>query len=308
MNSANVATAESITCLNIDDVKLALTKFGAPFVIKDDGLAAGKGVVVTENLAEAIDHATKCFTDNESKVVVEEFLDGPEVSLFCISDGKKVISLAPAQDYKRVFDNNQGPNTGGIGAYSPLDWAPENIELETIEKIAQPVIDEMNKRGITFKGLLYVGLALTTTGIKVIEFNVRFGDPETQVVLARLETPLSKILYASAIGDLGKLEALKWSTNSVITVVLAAKNYPGTPVIGNEIAGLAQASEIEGVQILHAATTFNGDKIVSNGGRVLSVTATGPDLTIARDRAYKALKNIQLNGSHYRSDIGLVKQ
>ena len=308
MNSANVATAESITCLNIDDVKLALTKFGAPFVIKDDGLAAGKGVVVTENLAEAIDHATKCFTDNESKVVVEEFLDGPEVSLFCISDGKKVISLAPAQDYKRVFDNNQGPNTGGMGAYSPLAWAPENIELETIEKIAQPVIDEMNKRGITFKGLLYVGLALTTTGIKVIEFNVRFGDPETQVVLARLETPLSKILYASAIGDLGKLEALKWSTNSVITVVLAAKNYPGTPVIGNEIAGLAQASEIAGVQILHAATTFNGDKIVSNGGRVLSVTATGPDLTIARDRAYKALKNIQLNGSHYRSDIGLVKQ
>ena len=308
MNSANVATAESITCLNIDDVKLALTKFGAPFVIKDDGLAAGKGVVVTENLAEAIDHATKCFTDNESKVVVAEFLDGPEVSLFCISDGKKVISLAPVQDYKRVFDNNQGPNTGGMGAYSPLDWAPENIELETIEKIAQPVIDEMNKRGITFKGLLYVGLALTTTGIKVIEFNVRFGDPETQVVLARLETPLSKILYASAIGDLGKLEALKWSTNSVITVVLAAKNYPGPPVVGNEIAGLSQASEIEGVQILHAATAFNGDKIVSNGGRVLSVTATGPDLTIARDRAYKALKNIQLNGSHYRSDIGLVKQ
>ena len=308
MNSANIATAESITCLNIDDVKLALTKFGAPFVIKDDGLAAGKGVVVTDNLAEAIDHATKCFIDNESKVVVEEFLDGPEVSLFCISDGKKVISLAPAQDYKRVFDNNQGPNTGGMGAYSPLDWAPENIELETIEKIAQPVVDEMNKRGITFKGLLYVGLALTTKGIKVIEFNVRFGDPETQVVLARLETPLSKILYASAIGDLGKLEVLKWSTNSVITVVLAAKNYPGTPVIGNEIAGLSQASDIEGVQILHAATAFNGDKIVSNGGRVLSVTATGPDLTIARDRAYKALKNIQLNGSHYRSDIGLVKQ
>lgn len=308
MNSANVATAESITCLNIDDVKLALTKFGAPFVIKDDGLAAGKGVVVTDNLAEAIDHAIKCFSDNESKVVVEEFLDGPEVSLFCISDGKKVISLAPAQDYKRVFDNNQGPNTGGMGAYSPLDWAPENIELETIEKIAQPVINEMNKRGITFKGLLYVGLALTTAGIKVIEFNVRFGDPETQVVLARLETPLSKILYASAIGDLGKLEALKWSTNSVITVVLAAKNYPGPPVMGNEITGLAQASEIEGVQILHAATAFNGDKIVSNGGRVLSVTATGPDLTIARDRAYKALKNIQLNGSHYRSDIGLVKQ
>jgi len=308
MNAANVPTAKSFTCISINEVIVALEQFGAPYVVKNDGLAGGKGVVVTENMEEAISHAESCLQELNSKVVIEEFLKGSEISLFCITDGKTVLALDAAQDYKRVGDNNTGLNTGGMGAYSPLDWAPKDLKEQTVNQIAMPVINEMNRRGISFSGLLYVGLVLTENGLKVIEFNVRFGDPETQVVLSRLATPLSKVLYASAVGELEKIENLNWRPEACVTVVLAAKNYPTNPVLGDEITGLGQAIQVPGVQIFHAGTTLINGKIVSSGGRVLSITAMGEDLTIARDRVYEALKKIELSGSHYRTDIALMKQ
>lgn len=306
MIAAGVPTALSYTCQTENQVNDALTQFGAPYVVKDDGLAAGKGVVVTDDFAEALAHAMACISGRPNgAVVIEEYLAGPEVSLFGVTDGKTVRALSPAQDFKRALDNDEGPNTGGMGAYSPLDWAPANLVNETIERVLQPTIDEMAKRGTPFSGLLYAGLALTAKGIKVIEFNARFGDPETQVVLARLKSPLSQLLFAAANGTLAELPDLQWSDDSAITVVLAAQGYPQDPISGAEISGLDKASSA-GAFVYHAGTknADNGEIVVS-GGRVLCVTGTGTNLEDARVKVYSAVNEISFSGSHHRTDIAL---
>jgi phosphoribosylamine--glycine ligase len=296
MRDAGVPTARSFTCTKHSEIELALDTFGAPYVVKDDGLAAGKGVVVTHNRQEALDHALAC-----SRVVIEEYLDGPEISLFGISDGRNILPMQPAQDFKRAYDNNEGPNTGGMGAYSPLPWAPDDIVEETYEKVLAPVIAEMAARGTPFVGLLYAGLALTDDGIRVIEFNARFGDPETQVLIPLLMTPLATLLYKAATDNLDDA-VLQWRDESAVTVVLAAPGYPAAPQIGGAISAIPT---IESSQIYHAGTTQSGGSLLSTGGRVMTVTGIGTDLTEARDRAYRAISQIELEGSFYRTDIAL---
>ncbi|WP_149827703.1 phosphoribosylamine--glycine ligase [Streptomyces tailanensis] len=300
MAGAGVPTARSYVCTTAEEIDEALDAFGAPYVVKDDGLAAGKGVVVTPDLAKAREHALAC-----GRVVIEEFLDGPEVSLFAITDGETVLPLQPAQDFKRALDGDEGPNTGGMGAYSPLPWADPKLVEEVSQTVLQPTVDEMRRRGTPFSGLLYAGLAITSRGVRVIEFNARFGDPETQVVLARLKTPLAGVLLAAANGTLADLEPLRWSDDAAVTVVLASHNYPGTPRTGDPITGLDEVAAVDAphAYVLHAGTKRDGDDIVSAGGRVLSVTATGKDLTQARDRAYTAVARINLDGSQHRTDI-----
>lgn len=304
MHFAQVPTARAGVATDIDTVSMMLTEFGAPHVVKDDGLAAGKGVVVTDDFDEALEHARVCLDKPNGRVVIEEFLDGPEVSLFCITDGVTVVPLQPAQDFKRVGDDDAGPNTGGMGAYTPLDWAPADLVEEVVRTVAQPTVDEMARRGTPFAGLLYVGLALTSRGTRVIEFNARFGDPETQVVLASLKTPLAGVLLAASTGTLADLPALEWYEGAVVTVVIAAENYPGTPVTGDPITGIEGAEDVPGVHVLHAGTKSGPDgSPVSAGGRVLSVVAQGPTLEEARDNAYDAVNQIFLRGSHHRTDI-----
>ncbi|MEU5718613.1 phosphoribosylamine--glycine ligase [Streptomyces sp. NPDC020403] len=300
MAGANVPTARSYVCTTPAQIDEALDAFGAPYVVKDDGLAAGKGVVVTDDVEAARAHALAC-----DRVVIEEFLDGPEVSLFAITDGTTVVPLQPAQDFKRALDGDEGPNTGGMGAYSPLPWADPKLVDEVMETVLQPTVDELRRRGTPFSGLLYAGLAITSRGVRVIEFNARFGDPETQVVLARLKTPLSGVLFASANGTLEVLPPLHWREDAAVTVVVASHNYPGTPRTGDPIEGLADvvAQDAPHAFVLHAGTRQDGDEVVSAGGRVLSVTATGKDLAQARERAYAAVGRIRLDGSQYRTDI-----
>ncbi|MEW2494606.1 phosphoribosylamine--glycine ligase [Streptomyces nodosus] len=300
MAAAGVPTARSYVCTNADEAGQALDAFGAPYVVKDDGLAAGKGVVVTADLEAAKAHAAHC-----ERVVVEEFLDGPEVSLFAVTDGETVLPLQPAQDFKRALDGDEGPNTGGMGAYSPLPWADPKLVDEVLGSVLQPTVDEMRRRGTPFSGLLYAGLAITSRGVRVIEFNARFGDPETQVVLARLKTPLAGVLLAAANGTLADLEPLRWSDDAAVTVVVASHNYPGTPRTGDPITGLDEVAERDApsAYVLHAGTRREGDAVVSAGGRVLSVTATGADLAEARRRAYTAVDRIGLDGSQHRTDI-----
>ena len=307
MAEAGVPTAMARVCSTVDEVASALDQFGAPHVVKDDGLAAGKGVVVTNDRDEALAHAAACLArGGDARVVIEEYLDGPEVSLFGITDGTTIIPLQPAQDFKRAHDDDAGPNTGGMGAYSPLPWAPAGLVDDVTARVLQPMVDAMAKRGTPFSGLLYAGLALTSRGVRVIEFNARFGDPETQVVLARLKTPLASVLLASATGRLASLAPLQWRKGSAVTVVVAAKGYPESPVTGDVISGLEEAGEVAGVSILHAGTKITDDGIASNGGRVLSVTAYGESLHEARERAYAAIDLITLEGSHHRRDIALA--
>jgi phosphoribosylamine---glycine ligase len=307
MAAAGVPTALAHVCTTVEEVVGALDALGAPYVVKDDGLAAGKGVVVTDNRAQALAHAVQCLSKPDGRIVVEEFLDGPEVSLFCLTDGTTVVPLAPAQDFKRALDNDEGPNTGGMGAYSPLDWAPASLVQDVVDCVAQPTVDEMRHRGTPFVGVLYVGLALTSRGPRVIEFNARFGDPETQVVLARLVTPLGGLLHAAAVGKLDEVAALHWRPEHAVTVVIASKGYPASPRTGDVIEGLSEVPD--DAYVLHAATALGKDgSIVSAGGRVLSVVATGGDLTEARDRAYRAVNRIKLKGSHHRTDIALAAQ
>ncbi|MBU6347279.1 MAG: phosphoribosylamine--glycine ligase [Actinomycetales bacterium] len=306
MTSAGVPTAKSQTCRNQEEVESALIEFGAPHVVKDDGLAAGKGVVVTDDYAVALAHALACIEGRANgAVVIEEYLAGPEISLFGVTDGKTVVPLSPAQDFKRALDDDAGPNTGGMGAYSPLDWAPADLVAETVTKVLQPTIDELARRGKPFSGLLYAGLALTPAGIKVIEFNARFGDPETQVVLARLQSPLSELLYAAATEQLASLPELIWSTDHAVTVVLAAAGYPEAPELGSEIFGLASLAE-DSAYVLHAGTKISETgSMQTSGGRVLSVTATGTNLAQARMNAYETIEKIDFAGRQYRTDIAL---
>lgn len=298
MASAGVPTAQSMTCVTQAEMENALDTFGAPYVVKNDGLAAGKGVVVTNDRTVALTHALAC-----GKVVIEEYLDGPEISLFGISDGTTVIGMEPAQDFKRALDGDAGPNTGGMGAYSPLPWAPADIISRTEKEVLIPTINAMAERGTPFIGLLYAGLAMTSRGIRVIEFNARFGDPETEVLLPRLQTPLAQLLLAAATGKLAAHPPLRWSEQQAVTIVLASEGYPENPQVGREINGITESSD---AIVFHAGTVFEGDQLRSAGGRVLAVTGLGDDLTTAREKGYRALSQITLSGSHYRKDIALA--
>lgn len=304
MAAAGVPTADPRVVTEPAEAASALDTFGAPYVVKDDGLAAGKGVVVTEDRSVALEHALACLAKPGGRVVVEDYLDGPEVSLFVLSDGATVVPLVPAQDFKRVGDADTGPNTGGMGAYTPLPWAPEGLVAEVVAQVAQPTVDEMARRGTPFVGVLYCGLALTSQGTRVVEFNARFGDPETQVVLARLATPPAGVLLAAATGRLADLPPLEWQDDAAVTVVVASSGYPEAPRTGDPITGLAEAAAVPGVHVLHAGTAAGPDgSVVSAGGRVLSVVGTGPDLAAARAAAYAGVERIVLDGSHHRSDI-----
>ena len=304
MALAGVPTAMAHVCTTVDEIAEAIDGFGPPYVVKDDGLAAGKGVVVTSDRAEALAHGAACLAKPGGTVVIEEFLDGPEISLFCLTDGVTVVPLAPAQDFKRALDGDAGPNTGGMGAYSPLPWAPSDLVAEVVERVAQPTVDEMARRGIPFSGVLYVGLALTSRGVRVIEFNARFGDPETQVVLARLVTPLAPVLLACATGQLADVPPLRWRSEAAVTVVVAAHGYPASARAGDPITGTAAAEQVPGVHVLHAGTALADDgALVASGGRVLSVVAVGVDLAAARAAAYAGVELITLPGSHHRTDI-----
>ena len=305
MAAAGVPTAMAHVCTTEAEVADALDAFGAPYVVKDDGLAAGKGVVVTEDRDEALAHARACLAKRSgASVLIEEYLDGPEISLFCLCDGTTVVPLVPAQDFKRALDDDAGPNTGGMGAYSPLPWAPPGLADEVVARVAQPTVDEMHRRGTPFTGVLYCGLAMTSRGVRVVEFNVRFGDPETQVVLARLATPLAEVLMAAAQGRLDEMPPLRWRPEAAVTVVLAAFGYPGTVRAGDEIEGVDAAEDVADVHVLHAGTSRTDDgPLVSAGGRVLSVVGLGADIDAAREAAYAGVDRISLRGSHHRSDI-----
>jgi phosphoribosylamine--glycine ligase len=293
MTAAGVPTARAYTCADPAATAAALDEFGPPYVVKNDGLAAGKGVVVTDDRAAALRHAEDC-----GRVVVEEYLAGPEVSLFVVTDGEAAVPLLPAQDFKRVGDGDAGPNTGGMGAYAPLPWAPPGLVDEVMRDVVHPTLAEMRRRGTPFAGLLYVGLAITAAGPRVIEFNARFGDPETQVVLALLETPLGGLLHAAATGTLADHPPLRWRDGAAVTVVVAAGNYPGTPRTGDEITGAERPG------VIHAGTRRDADGTLrSAGGRVVCGTATGPTLAAARDAAYELVGGIGLAGSHHRGDI-----
>ena len=314
MTRVGVPTAAAHVCASMAEVDVALdavAKPGIPFVVKDDSLAAGKGVVVTLDRAQARAHAESVLSTatTDSRVLIEEYLDGPEVSLFYLSDGTNVRALMPATDFKRLSDNDEGPNTGGMGAYSPLPWAPADLVAVVTETVAQPTVDEMRRRGTPFVGLLYAGLALTSHGIKVVEFNARFGDPETQAVLAMLETPLFDLLMAAATGGLDELPPIAWRAGAAVCIVLAAAGYPENPRKGDEIgvaAGGAGDAYKETAWLLHAGTALVDDCLVTAGGRVMSVVAIGADLAQARERAYERAATVSFDGMHMRSDIALA--
>ena len=309
MDAAGVPTGRATRATTRAEVEAALDAYGAPFVVKADGLAAGKGVIVTEDRTAALAHADTYLATGA--ILVEEFLSGPEVSLFFVSDGDTVRALSPAQDFKRAYDGDAGPNTGGMGAYSPLPWLAERFgsEQEFVDEVtrtvAEPVIRTLDAEGTPFIGLLYAGLILTDDGVKVIEFNARFGDPETQVVLARLRSPLSRLLMSAASGTLEDEPAPTFADTVAITVVLASEGYPESPVTGRTLAGTDAAAAVPGVHLAHAATAEGaaGAALVATGGRVLNVVATGDTFAQARERAYTALGAIELEGAHFRTDI-----
>jgi len=301
MTAAGVPTAAGQVCSTAAEVAAALDAYGPPYVVKDDGLAAGKGVVVTSERQAAIDHAAGC-----ERVVVEEFLDGPEVSLFAITDGSTVHPLQPAQDFKRIFDGDEGPNTGGMGAYTPLPWAPDGLVEEVLEQVLQPTVDEMARRGTPFRGLLYAGLALTSRGIRVVEFNARFGDPETQPLMALLDSPLSPLLVGAATGTLALVPAPEWKAGAAVAVVMASKGYPESSSTGDVIIGTETLDVEDDVHVFHAGTVRDDEgHLVTAGGRVLAVTAVGSDLADARAKAYEGVASISFPGAQHRTDIAL---
>ena len=313
MEAAGVPTGRAELAGTIAEVEKTIDEFGAPYVIKADGLAAGKGVLVTSDRAAAVDHAT--YWLEHGPVLIEEFLDGPEVSLFLFSDGHDVLPLTPAQDFKRLLNGDAGPNTGGMGAYSPLPWLAEGFVDEVIDTVALPTVRRLESEGTPFIGLLYCGLVITSKGVRVIEFNARFGDPETQVVLARLVTPLSALLFAAATGRLAGLPRPEFALDVAVTVVIASEGYPEKPLTGRQIVGIEAAEAVPEATVLHAATeiaplrdavdagTWTSVGLVATGGRVLSVVATAPSFAEARTKAYDAIGRIGLEGGQYRTDI-----
>jgi phosphoribosylamine---glycine ligase len=310
MVAAGVPTGDSRVCSTPAEVAAALDTFGAPYVVKDDGLAAGKGVVVTSSRDEALAHAAGC-----ARVVVEEYLDGPEVSLFAITDGTTVYPLQPAQDFKRIGDGDQGANTGGMGAYTPLPWAPDGLVADVLASVLQPTVDELSRRGTPFRGLLYAGLALTSRGVRVIEFNARFGDPETQPLLALLDVPLGPLLLAAAEGRLHEVPAPVFRPGAAVAVVLASKGYPASSSSGDPITGVDAAEALPAVHVIHAGTAVvstsstdgggstDGGSLVTAGGRVLAVVGTGADVAAARAAAYEGVALIDFPGAQHRTDI-----
>jgi phosphoribosylamine--glycine ligase len=297
MAAAGVPTARAHVCSTAKQAATALDDFGPPYVVKDDGLAAGKGVVVTEDRDAALAHAEAC-----GRVLIEEYLDGPEVSLFAITDGATVYPLQPAQDFKRIFDGDQGPNTGGMGAYTPLPWAPPGLVDEVRDLVLQPTVDELARRGVVFSGLLYAGLALTSRGVRVVEFNARFGDPETQPLMALLDSPLGVLLKAAADGVLHEVEPPRWKPGAAVAVVMASAGYPDSASKGDPITGI-DAAEKTGCDVLHAGTALADGAIQTAGGRVLAVTAVGDDVAAARTRAYDGIAAISFAGAQWRTDI-----
>jgi phosphoribosylamine--glycine ligase len=298
MAAAGIPTAGYRTCETEAEADDALASFGPPYVVKDDALAAGKGVLVTEDLVAARAHAKSCH-----RVVIEEYLDGPEVSLFAVSDGVTAVPLLPAQDFKRARDGDCGPNTGGMGAYTPLDWASPSLTDEVMDTVIHPALAELRRRGAPYRGLLYAGLALTSRGVRVVEFNARFGDPETQVILDRLASPLSGLLRGAATGDLAAVPQPRWHPGAAVTVVIAAEGYPADPIKGDEIE-ILDLPERRGAYLLHAGTALTGGgKLVSAGGRVLNAVGSGPDLATARSNAYAIAERVRMRGGWYRHDI-----
>jgi phosphoribosylamine--glycine ligase len=307
MDAAGVPTARAFVCTTAEEAAAALDELGAPYVVKDDGLAAGKGVVVTDSRDEALAHAAAC-----PRVVIEEYLDGPEVSLFAIcswneADGATVYPLQPAQDFKRIFDGDGGPNTGGMGAYTPLPWAPPGLVDEVLATVLQPTVDELARRGAPFAGLLYAGLALTSRGVRVIEFNVRFGDPETQPLLTLLESPLGELLMAAATGTLSDVAAPVFADGAAVAVVMASRGYPASSSSGDVITGVDVANSLPGVHVFHAGTALrdgpDGDQLVTAGGRVLAVVGSGTDVAAARAAAYAGAACVSFDGAQHRTDI-----
>ena len=304
MAEAGIPTAASFTCRTGAEADQALAEFGPPYVVKDDALAAGKGVLVTTDRQAAAAHARACGT-----VVIEEYLDGPEVSLFAVTDGITAVPLLPAQDFKRAGDGDQGPNTGGMGAYAPLPWAPADLVQQTMAQVVQPAVDVLRRRGTPYRGLLYAGLALTSAGVRVVEFNARFGDPETQVVLDRLASPLGPLLHAAATDDLAGAAALEWRPGAAVVVVIAADGYPAAPVKGDQIKMAAERSGVTAAgdataYLLHAGTARDADgHLISAGGRVLNAVGSGPDVPAARAAAYALAGTVQMRGGWYRRDI-----
>jgi phosphoribosylamine---glycine ligase len=299
MTAAGVPTAAAFACRTPDEAAAALDALGAPYVVKDDGLAAGKGVVVTTDRDAALAHAVAC-----ERVVIEEYLDGPEVSLFAICDGTTVVPLQPAQDFKRIRDHDEGPNTGGMGAYTPLQWVPGDLVAEVLRDVLQPTVDEMARRGTPFRGLLYAGLALTARGVRVVEFNARFGDPETQPILALLESPLSPLLLGAATGTLADVPTPVWKDGAAVTVVMASRGYPETSSSGDVIVGCETLDREGDVHVIHAGTARDAaGRLVTAGGRVLGVTAVGADVADARAKAYEGVAAISFPGAQWRHDI-----
>lgn len=298
MLAAGVPTAAARDHTEIEPALADLDTFGPPYVVKYDGLAGGKGVTVTEDRDAAVAAVRGCLRGPDDRLVIEEYLDGPEVSLFAVvTESGAIVPLLPAQDHKRAGDGDTGPNTGGMGAYTPLPWASRGLSAEIVSTVVRPTVEEMARRGTPFSGLLYVGLALTAQGPRVVEFNVRFGDPEVQAILALLASPLTDLLAGR--------RAPVWRSGAAISVVIAAAGYPSSPRLGDPIHGLAAANAISGVDVLHAGTRRTDQGVVvSAGGRVLSVTATGSNLESARGSAYEAISRISMAGAHYRTDIG----
>jgi len=295
MAAADVPTAMAHVCTTPEQVADALDAFGPPYVVKDDGLAAGKGVVVTDDRDAALAHAAGC-----DQVVVEEFLDGPEVSLFAVTDGATVHPLQPAQDFKRIGDGDTGPNTGGMGAYTPLPWAPADLVAEVHARVLQPTVDEMARRGTPFAGLLYAGLALTSRGVRVVEFNARFGDPETQALMALLDSPLATLLRAAADGTLHEVDPPRWRPGAAVAVVMASAGYPESSSSGDPVT---VGRLPDGVDVVHAGTAVVDGTLVTSGGRVLAVTAVGADVAAAREAAYAGVAEVSFPGSQHRTDI-----
>jgi phosphoribosylamine--glycine ligase len=286
-----------------------IRQHGAPLVVKVDGLAAGKGVIVAQDEAGALQAIEvfmrrRVFGEAGNRVVLEDCLAGEEVTLMVFTDGRTIVPMVPSQDHKRIYDDDLGPNTGGMGAYSPVPILSEALQQQVLREAVEPVVAGLAKEGCPYQGVLYVGLMLTSEGPKVLEFNARFGDPEAQVILPRLKTDLVEILEAIASGRLDRIK-VQWKPNAAVCVVLASKGYPASSEAGFPITGIEEAEAVEEVNVFHAGTTVQDGQVVTAGGRVLGVTASGSDLVTARERAYEAVARIRFSGMQYRRDIAL---
>jgi phosphoribosylamine--glycine ligase len=302
-----IKTPRSSTFTDAGDAEVFLDEMNAPFVVKADGLAAGKGVTVTDDRAEAVASLRailldRVFGDAGSKVLIEEYVEGREISALCITDGKRVVPLALAQDHKRVGEGDTGPNTGGMGAYSPLPFVDDGLEKQIHWDVLTQAVRALEAEGIRYRGVLYAGLMLTDDGPTLLEFNCRFGDPETQAIVPRLASDLGELLLACVEGNLGNYR-VNWRPESCITVTLASAGYPGEVESGLPIEGLEAAGEVDGVTVFHSGTAMRDGKVVTTGGRVLSVSALGASLNEARERAYEATSRISFEGMQYRNDI-----